>query len=143
VSAAGDVRVFAAQLSGAWRRDATRVAVDQVQRDITVAARRATGGDGRVGDKGALTLKVRATSTGAVVSAVGPWALVERPRRGGYPIRPKQARALRVGPRMWRAGATGGPIHTPARPFAKGVEASRVPARAEVAKLLDQAVSRA
>ena len=118
-------------------------AVDELRTAIEAQARRAVGSDlALTGQRARLGLKVQDSARGAVLSATGPWALVERPRRGGYVIRPKRkGGALRVGKSMWRATARGGPISAPLRPFEKGSDDGRAPALDAVAKALDKAVA--
>lgn len=64
-----------------------------------------------------VVMKAARTDTeAAVVRATGPWPLIEKPRRGGYPIRPRRADALTVGG-LLRAGVTGGAIVRPRAPI--------------------------
>jgi hypothetical protein len=145
MSAASDLRRFGAQLRGPFTRRAVDLAVVQVRRQVELAARKAVGGDlSLTGQRARLGVRVTTTPTGALVTATGPWALVERPRRGGYPIKPRaKGGALRVGRALYRASAVGGPITAPLHPWAKGTDAGRQPALDAVAAALGEVVRNA
>jgi hypothetical protein len=146
VSTATDLHRLAADLTGPWHRRAVDAAVEQLRKAVEAAARKAVGGDlALAGQRSRLGVRVATTSRGATLIATGPWALVERPRRGGYVIRPKQrGGAVRVasGP-VWRASAVGGAITSPLKPWDRGTDDGRQPAVDSVAVLLGEVVARA
>lgn len=103
-------------------RAATNAVAAQVALEATKAVRRVLGADQRLsGHPRAPQVRLvvtpaRTDMDAAVVRAVGPWALIERPRRGGYAIRPRRADALNIGG-VPRADATGGAITRPRAPI--------------------------
>lgn len=117
--AARALRLRAAGIDPAIGRVLGRTALDAKKR-WQDAARRATGGDGRLSGRRNARLSVRydfqrgQAGRAVKVRAVGPWALVEFDRAGGYRIPKAKGRGAnrrRAAPRLGGPRWSTGPLH--------------------------------